>query len=81
MAVTSYITYVGPDVYALPSVEISEKAGGTARAIVVLPFSDYLKLHKFKKGDFVTCTGELRGFYEDGDQVLFKQSSITSAQG
>ncbi len=74
--VTGYVTYVGPDLYALPSVEISEKAGGKARALVVLPFSDYLKLRKLKKGDFVTCTGELRAFYDEGDQVLLKQSTV-----
>lgn len=68
--------YVGADVYALPSVELSENKGGKSRILCVLPFSDYLKLRKVSKGDEVVITGEVRGFYEKGDQVLLKRCEI-----
>ena len=71
-----FAVFVGPDVYALPSVELSEKKGGKSRILCVLPFSDYLKLRKVSKGNQVVITGELRGFYEKGDQVLLKNCEI-----
>ncbi len=74
--VTGFVVYVGPDVYALPSVEISEKKGGKSRALCVLPFSDYLKLRKVSKGEQVIIKGEVRGFYSKGDQVIVKECSI-----
>lgn len=76
MSVKGYAVFVGPDVYALPSVELSEKKGGKSRILCVLPFSDYLKLRKVSKGDEVILKGEVRGFYEKGDQVLLKQCEI-----
>lgn len=76
VTVKGYAVFVGPDVYTLPSVELSEKKGGKSRILCVLPFSDYLKLRKVSKGDEATITGEVRGFYEKGDQVLLKQCVI-----
>lgn len=76
MSVKGFAVFVGPDVYALPSVELSEKKGGKSRILCVLPFSDYLKLRKVSKGDEVVLKGEVRGFYEKGDQVLVKQCEI-----
>jgi len=76
ITIKGFVVYTGPDVYALPSVELSEKKGGESRILCVLPFSDYLKLRKVSKGDEVTITGEVRGFYEKGDQVLLKQCEI-----
>ncbi len=76
ITITGYAVFVGPDVYALPSVELSEKKGGKSRILCVLPFSDYLKLRKVPKGDQPVITGEVRGFYEKGDQVLMKQCVI-----
>lgn len=76
ISVKGFAVFVGPDVYALPSVELSEKKGGKSRILCVLPFSDYLKLRKVSKGDEVVFTGEVRGFYEKGDQVLLKQCEI-----
>lgn len=76
MLLSGFVVYVGPDVYALPSVEISEKKGGKARALCVLPFSDYLKLRKVSKGDEVIVKGEVRGFYEKGDEVIVKECVI-----
>lgn len=76
MTIKGFVVYTGPDVYALPSVELSEKKGGKSRSLCVLPFSDYLKLRKVSKGDEVVITGEVRGFYQKGDQVLMKQCVI-----
>lgn len=76
ITIKGFVVYTGPDVYALPSVELSEKKGGKSRILCVLPFSDYLKLRKVSKGDEATITGEVRGFYEKGDQVLLKQCEI-----
>lgn len=76
ITVKGFVVYTGPDVYTLPSVELSEKKGGKSRMLCVLPFSDYLKLRKVKKGEEVIITGQVRGFYEKGDQVLLKQCVI-----
>ena len=76
MTITGFVVYVGPDVYALPSIELSEKKGGKSRVLCVLPFSDYMKLRKISKGEEVEVTGEARGFYEKGDQVVMKQCVI-----
>lgn len=76
ITIKGIVVFVGPDVYALPSVELSEIKGGKSRILCVLPFSDYLKLRKVSKGDEVVITGEVRGFYEKGDQVLLKQCVI-----
>lgn len=76
VTIKGFAVFVGPDVYALPSVELSEKKGGKSRILCVLPFSDYLKLRKVSKGNEVVITGEVRGFYEKGDQVLLKQCEI-----
>ena len=42
MTISGIATYVGPDVYALPSVELSETKDVSGRVLCVLPFSDYL---------------------------------------
>lgn len=76
ITIKGFVVYAGPDVYTLPSVELSEKKGGKSRTLCVLPFSDYLKLRKVSKGDEATITGQVRGFYEKGDQVLLKQCVI-----
>lgn len=76
ITIKGFAVFVGPDVYALPSVELSEEKKGKSRILCVLPFSDYLKLRKVSKGDEVVITGEVRGFYEKGDQVLLKQCEI-----
>lgn len=76
MTIQGFITYVGPDVYALPSVELSEAKGGKSRILCVLPATDYLKLRKYSKGELATVTGEVRGFYEKGDMVLMKNCIV-----
>lgn len=79
--ITGYAVKVGPDVYGLPSVELSEKKGGKTRTLCVLPFSDYLKLRHVSKGDKVVMNGEVRGYSGEYDFVLVKQSKIVTVNG
>ena len=76
-----YAVKVGPDVYGLPSVELSDTKGGRTRILCVLPFTDYLKLRHVSKGDKVTMKGEVRGYADEYDFVLVKQSKIVSVNG
>ena len=79
--ISGYAVKVGPDVYGLPSVELSDTKGGKTRILCVLPFSDYLKLRHVSKGDKVTMKGEVRGYADEYDFVLVKQSKIISVNG
>ena len=74
--ISGYAVKVGPDVYGLPSVEVSESKDGRARALCVLPFMDYLKLRHVHKGDKVVINGEVRGYVPEYDIILMKQSTI-----
>ncbi len=76
MTIKGFVVYTGPDVYALPSVELSEIKGGKSRVLCVLPFADYLKLRKVSKGDEVQISGEVRDLYEKGDQIVVKECKI-----
>lgn len=75
ITVKGFAVSVGPDIYALPSVELSETKGGTARMLCVLPFSDYPELRKVSTGQEVVITGEIRTFYDD-KMVLMKNARI-----
>ena len=79
--ISGYAVKVGPDVYGLPSVELSDTKGGKTRILCVLPFTDYLKLRHVSKGDQVTMKGEVRGYADEYDFVLVKQSKIVSVNG
>ena len=79
--ISGYAVKVGPDVYGLPSVELSETKGGKARTLCVLPFTDYLKLRHVSKGDKVVMNGEVRGYSDEYDIVLVKQSKIVTVNG
>ena len=79
--ISGYAVKVGPDVYGLPSVELSDTKGGKTRILCVLPFTDYLKLRHVSKGDEVTMKGEVRGYADEYDFVLVKQSKIVSVNG
>ena len=81
VSISGYAVKVGPDVYGLPSVELSETKGGKTRILCVLPFTDYLKLRHVSKGDKVTMKGEVRGYADEYDFVLVKQSKIVSVNG
>ncbi|MBD5283393.1 MAG: hypothetical protein HDS31_02125 [Bacteroides sp.] len=79
--ISGYAVKVGLDVYGLPSVELSETKGGKARTLCVLPFTDYLKLRHVSKGDKVVMNGEVRGYADEYDIVLVKQSKIVTVNG
>ena len=81
MRIKGIATYVGPDVYALPSVELSETEGVKGRALCVLPFGDYLKLRHVSKKDTVVMEGDVRGFAEKYDIVVVKESKIITVNG
>ena len=81
MRIAGIATYVGPDVYALPSVELSETKDAKGRVLCVLPFSDYLKLRKVSKKDRVVMEGDVRGFADEYDIVVVKQCKIVEVNG
>ena len=81
MKISGIATYVGPDVYALPSVELSETETATGRVLCVLPFGDYLKLRKVSKKDHVVMDGNVLGFADKYDIVVVKQCEILEVNG
>jgi len=76
ITVRGIAVYVGPDVYALPSVELSDKKGGKDYVLCVLPFSDYLKLKNISKGENVAFSCECRGVTDEGLVVMKKCKSV-----
>ncbi len=81
MRISGIATFVGPDVYALPSVELSESKDVSGRVLCVLPFSDYLKLRKVSKRDHVVMEGNVLGFADQYDIVVVKQCRIIEVNG
>ena len=81
MRISGIATYVGPDAYALPSVELSETKDASGRVLCVLPFSDYLKLRKVSKKDRVVMEGNVLGFSDEHDIVVVKQCKIIEVNG
>ena len=81
MKISGIATYVGPDVYALPSVELSETKDASGRVLCVLPFSDYLQLRKVSKKDRVVMEGNVLGFSDEHDIVVVKQCRIIEVNG
>lgn len=81
MQISGTATSVGPDPYALPSVELAEGKGKSSRVLCVLPFSDYLKLRHVSKGDQVVMQGEARGFSKEHDYVVVKECKIVTVNG
>ena len=81
MQISGIATYVGPDVYALPSVELSESKDVPGRVLCVLPFSDYLQLRKVSKKDRVVMEGNVLGFADKYDIVVVKQCKIIEVNG
>ena len=81
MRISGIATYVGPDVYALPSVELSETKDASGRVLCVLPFSDYLKLRMVSKKDRVVMEGNVLGFSDEHDIVVVKQCKIIEVNG
>lgn len=81
MDISGVATFVGPDPYALPSVELAETKGKSSRVLCVLPLKDYLKLRHVSKGDQVVMQGEVRGFSDEHDYVVVKNSKILTVNG
>lgn len=81
MQISGIATYVGPDVYTLPSVELSETKDASGRVLCVLPFGDYLKLRKVSKKDRVVMEGSVLGFSDEHDIVVVKQCKIIEVNG
>ncbi len=80
MKISGFASYVGPDVYTLPSVELSENKGGKSRVLCVLPFSDYLKLRRVSKGDEVIMEGEVRSIYDKDQTIVVKECKIVEVK-
>ncbi len=76
MKISGFVTYVGPDPYTLPSIELSEKKGGKSRVLCVLPFSDYFQLRRVSKGNEVVMEGEVRSLYEKDQTIVVKECKI-----
>ncbi len=76
MRITGFAVFVGPDVYGLPSVELSDKKDGKSRILCVLPFTDYLKLRNVSKGNEVVMEGEVRSLYDKDQTVVVKECKI-----
>lgn len=68
---------VGPDIFGLPSVTLSDAPDGTAHVLCVLPYSDYFKLGNIEKGKEITMSGSPRGKTNEGVVVL-KQSVVVA---
>lgn len=81
MQITGIATAVGPDPYALPSVELAESKGSHSRVLCVLPFTDYLKLRHVSKGDQVVMQGEVRGYSKEHGYVVVKECVILTVNG
>ncbi len=81
MKISGFAVYVGPDIYGLPSVELSEEKDGKSRALCVLPFADYLKLRRVSKGDQVVIEGEVRSLYDKDQTVVVKECKIITING
>lgn len=76
ITITGIATKVGPDVYTFPSIEISEVKSGNARALCVLPYSDYFELRNVEKGQEIFITGTIRRYSEKYDLIVIKECKI-----
>lgn len=75
IAVKGIAADVGPDMFGLPSVTLSDAPDGTHYVLCVLPYTDYMKLGDIKKGSEVTMSGSPRGKTDQGVLVM-KQSVL-----
>lgn len=72
IVVKGIATYVGPNRYSLPSVNLSDSADGETYVLCVLPFDDFFKLGDIAVGQEVTFSGEFRGRMKEGSFLLKK---------
>lgn len=74
-------TKVGPDPYALPSVELAEEKDVHSKVLCVLPLKDYLKLRHVHRGDEVVIEGNPLGYVAGNlNYVVVKRSKIVSVK-
>ncbi len=76
MKIAGYAVHVGPDMFGLPCVELSEEKESEGRIICLLPFTDYLKLRKVSQGDEVVIEGEVRTLYDKAQKVVVKSCRL-----
>lgn len=76
------VTKVGPDPYALPSIELAESRGAHSRVLCVLPLQSYLKLRHVHRGDDVVVEGNPLVYAAgDLDYVVTKRCKILIING
>lgn len=74
-------TKVGPDPYALPSVELAENKDAHSKVLCVLPLKDYLKLRHVHRGDDVIIEGNPIGYVAGNlNYVVVKRSKIITVR-
>ncbi len=74
-------TKVGPDPYALPSVELAENKDAHSKVLCVLPLKDYLKLRHVHRGDDVIIEGNPIGYIAGNlNYVVVKRSKIITVR-
>jgi hypothetical protein len=80
MKISGYTVHVGPDMFGLPCVELSEEKESQSRTICLLPFTDYLKLRNVSKGDEVIMEGEVRSIYDKDRTIVVKECKIVEVK-
>lgn len=70
VAVRGVAKYVGPDLFGLPAVELSNAPDGPTLVLCVLPYGDFKKLENIRKGETVTFSGDPRGKTQEGVVVM-----------
>ena len=76
VVVKGIATYVGPDQFGLPAVNLSDSAEGKTYVLCVLPFNDFFKLGDVRVGQEITFSGELRGRAGEEGFIVLKQCRI-----
>ncbi len=70
VTVSGIVTYIGPDMYGLPSVELSEDVGVATQVICVFAFANYLKLRKVTTLHQAVITGTVVGTFGENTIVM-----------
>ena len=74
-------TKVGPDPYALPSIELAEDKDAHSRVLCVLPLQSYLKLRHVHRGDEVVIEGNPIGYVAGSlNYVVVKRSKVINVK-
>lgn len=72
IAVSGIVTYAGPDIHRLPSIELSDRKGGRTYVLCVFPSFD--DIDDVAVGDTVTLSGIFH-IMSSSDSVVLKQST------